>query len=201
MQLDTYNKLYQVAEAQAGYFTTAQAAAVGVDRKRLARYAVADRLDRIRRGVYRLVPFTRSPHEDLFVAWLETGPDSVISHDSALALYELSDALPAAIHVTVPSSASRRHRGLQMHTNQINVQEITYYDALPVTTVARTIVDVTAAGLANELVEQAVHEAVSNGLVTPALLLAAAAPRGPRVTRILRRALERIGQLPSQEPQ
>lgn len=201
MQLDTYNKLYQIAEAQAGYFTTAQAAAVGVDRKRLARYAVADRLERVRRGVYRLVPFPRSPHEDLFVAWLETGSDSVISHDSALALYELSDALPAAIHVTIPSSTSRRHRGLQMHTNQISAQEITHYDALPVTTVARTIADVTLAGLANELVEQAVQEAVSNGLVTPALLLAAAAPRGPRVTRIIRRALERIGQLPSQGSQ
>lgn len=30
------------------------------------------------------------------------GPHSVISHDSALALYNLFDALPDAIHVTVP---------------------------------------------------------------------------------------------------
>ena len=48
---------------------------------------------------------------------------------------------------------------------------------LPVTTVARTIADVALAGLADELVEQAVQEAVQNGLVTPALLLAAAASR------------------------
>ena len=190
MQLDTYHKLYRIAEAQAGYFTTAQAVAVGVDRQRLARYAVAGGLERIRRGVYRLVPFPRSPHEDLFVAWLETGPDSVISHDSALALYELSDALPAAIHVTVPPTASRRHPGLRLHTNQIGAEEITHYDALPVTTVARTIADVTLDGLADELVEQAVQEAVRNGLVTPELLLAAAGPRGPRVLRIIRRALE-----------
>ena len=200
MQLDTYNKLYQIAEAQAGYFTTAQASAVGVDRQRLARYAVVGRLERIRRSVYRLVPFPRSPHEDLFVAWLETGADSVISHDSALALYELSDAMPAAIHVTVPPTASRRHPGLHLHTNQISAQEITYYDALPVTTVARTIADVAMAGLADELVEQAVQEAVQNGLATPALLLAAAEPRGPRVRGIIHRALERIGQVPNQEP-
>ena len=63
MHLDTYNKLYQIAEAQAGYFTTTQATAVGVDRQRLARYAIMGRLDRIRRGVYRLAPFPRSPHE------------------------------------------------------------------------------------------------------------------------------------------
>lgn len=199
MQLETYHKLYRIAEPQAGYFTTAQAAAVGVDRKRLARYAVAGRLERIRRSIYRLVPFPRSPHEDLFIAWLEMGPDSVISHDSALTLYELSDALPTAVHITVPATASRRHPGLRLHTNQISTQEITHYDALPVTTVARTIADVALAGLADELVEQAVQEAVHNGLVTPALLLAAAQPRGPRVTGIIRRALERIGQLPNQE--
>ena len=199
MQLETYNKLYRIAEPQAGYFTTAQAAAAGVDRKRLARYAVAGRLERIRRSIYRLVPFPRSPHEDLFVAWLETGPDSVISHDSALALFELSDVLPAAIHVTVPPTASRRHPGLRLHTNQISPQEITRYDALPVTTVARTIADVTLNGLADELVEQAVQEAVRNGLATPALLIAAAEPRGPRVTRIIRRALERMGSLPGEE--
>lgn len=199
MQLETYNKLYRIAEAQAGYFTTAQAATVGVDRKRLARYAVTGRLERVRRSIYRLAPFPRAPHEDLFIAWLEMGPDSVISHDSALALYELSDALPAAIHVTVPPTASRRHPGLRLHTNQISAQEITHYDALPVTTVARTIADVALAGLADELVEQAVQEAVHNDLVTPALLLDAAEPRGPRVTGIIRRALGRIGQLPNQE--
>jgi hypothetical protein len=107
--------------------------------------------------------------------------------------------LPAAIHVTVPPTASRRHPGLRLHTNQISPQEITHYDALSVTTVARTIADVALAGLADELVEQAVQEAVHNGLVTPALLLVAAQPRGPRVTGIIRRALERIGQLPHQE--
>ena len=127
------------------------------------------------------------------------GPESVISHDSALALYELSDALPAAIHVTVPPTASRRHPGLRLHTNRVSAHEITHYDALPVTTIARTIADVALAGLADELVEQAVQEAIRNGMVTPALLLAAAEPRGPRVTGIIRRALERLGRLPNQD--
>ncbi len=40
MQIGTYDKLYRIAEAQAGHFTTAQAAAAGVDRQRLAKYAV-----------------------------------------------------------------------------------------------------------------------------------------------------------------
>lgn len=91
--LDSSDRLYGIAEPQAGYFTTAQAEAAGVDRPRLSRYTASGRLQRVRRGLYRLTHFPHSRFEDLFIAWLETGPNSVISHDSALALYEISDAL------------------------------------------------------------------------------------------------------------
>ncbi|PKO20231.1 MAG: hypothetical protein CVU38_21235 [Chloroflexi bacterium HGW-Chloroflexi-1] len=193
MPLDTLDKLYQIAEAQAGYFTTGQAEAAGVDRPCLSRYAAAGRLQRVRRGVYRLIHFPRSRREDLFIAWLETGPDSVISHDSALALYDLSDALPAAIHLTVPRTASRRRHGLRLHTNQISPEDITNYEGLPVTTVARTIADVALAGLSEEFVEQAVREAVAAGLVLPSDLLTAAGRSGRRVRQVVHRALERVG--------
>lgn len=194
LPLDTLDRLYQIAEAQAGYFTTAQAVAAGVDRPRLSRFAAAGRLQRLRRGVYRLTHFPRSRHEDLFIAWLDTGPDSVISHDSALALYELSDILPTAIHVTVPRTASRRRRGLRLHTNQINQDEITSYEGLPVTTVPRTIVDVASSGLSDDLVAQAVREAVAQGQALPIDLEMAAARRGHRVERVVRWALVDAGQ-------
>ncbi len=194
LPLDTLDKLYQIAEAQAGYFTTAQAVAAGVDRPRLSRFAAAGRLQRLRRGVYRLSHFPRSRHEDLFIAWLETGPDSVISHDSALALYDLSDILPTAIHVTVPRTASRRRSGLRLHTNRISHEEITSYEGLPVTTVPRTIADVTSSGLSDELVAQAVREAVAQGLALPNEIEIAAERRGPRVARVVRRALVDAGQ-------
>ncbi len=194
MPLDTLDKLYQIAEAQAGYFTTAQAVVAGVDRPRLSRFAAAGRLQRLRRGVYRLSHFPRSRHEDLFIAWLETGPDSVISHDSALALYDLSDILPTAIHVTVPRTASRRRSGLRLHTNRISHEEITSYEGLPVTTVPRTIADVTSSGLSDELVAQAVREAVAQGLAFPNELEIAAERRGHRVARVVRRALVDAGQ-------
>jgi predicted transcriptional regulator of viral defense system len=196
MPVDTLDKLYQIAEAQAGYFTTGQAEAAGVDRPRLSRNAAAGRLQRVRRGVYRLTHFPRSRHEDLFIAWLETGPHSVISHDSALGLYDLSDALPAAIHVTVPRTASRRRHGLRLHTGRISPEEITSYEGLPVTTVARTIADVALEGLSEEVVEQAVREAISAGLVQPEDLLAAAGRCSRRVRQVVYRALERVGQLP-----
>ncbi len=194
--LDTLDRLYPIAEAQAGYFTTAQAEAAGVDRPRLSRFATSGRLQRVKHGVYRLTHFPRSRHEDLFIAWLEAGPEAVISHDSALALYDLSDALPAAIHVTVPRTASRRRHGLRLHTNQIDKDEITRFEGLPVTTVARTIADVASAGLSEELVTQAVREAVTQGLVLPEQLELAAARRSQRVAQLVRRALANAGQQP-----
>ncbi|MBM4459636.1 MAG: hypothetical protein FJ011_18055 [Chloroflexi bacterium] len=192
MQSSTYERLYRIAEAQAGYFTTAQAGAVGIDRNRLTRYTAAGQLERVRHGIYRLASFPRAPHEDLFVAWLTTGPDSVISHDSALAIYELSDALPARIHVTVPRTASRRRSGVRLHTGRIAPDETTRYGALRMTTVARTIADVAFDSLADDLVIQAVQEAVSRGLASAEELLDAAKRRGTAVTGLIQRILDGV---------
>jgi len=182
-------KLYEIAEGQAGYFTTAQAAAAGVDRRRLAYSASVGRAIRVHQGVYRLMHFPYSRHEDLVIAWLVTGPDSVISHESALLLYELSDYLPEAIHVTVPRTASRRRKGLRLHTHQIGPSDITWHEGIPVTTVPRTIADVAQAGLSDEFVLQAAREAVGAGLTTRAELLAEAGRRSQRLAQVLGRAL------------
>jgi predicted transcriptional regulator of viral defense system len=136
-----------------------------------------------------LKQFPRAPHEDLFVAWLAAGPRAVISHDSALALYELSDALPVEIHVTAPRTASRRRQGFRLHTNSLASPDITTYGAMKVTTPARTIIDVASAGLADELIIQAAQQALARGLVTADQLLTKAAARGPSVLKLIQRAI------------
>src|SRR5690606_30108969 len=55
---------------------------------------------------------------------LLAGPNSVISHDSALALYDQSAALPTEVHVNVPRSASRRRSGMRQ-AGQIAPQQKT----------------------------------------------------------------------------
>ena len=187
---DKFTALYQLAEPQAGYFTTTQALAAGFSHRQLSYYASTGRFLRIRRGIYRLAHFPHSPHEDLFIAWLRVGKGAVISHESALALYELSDILPTETHLIVPPGTSRRHPGLQLHTNRLQPGDITMYAGLPVTTVSRTLAHVTAAGLADELVIQAVHEAVQRGLVTKRCLLNMADQQGGRIQRLVQTALE-----------
>jgi len=184
-EMPDHNALYQIAEQQAGYFTAAQARQAGFSSSLLSYHLDAGRFARVRPRIYRLVQFPASPHEDLYVAWLQAGPDAVISHDSALALYDLSDLLPGQIHVTVLRTASRRRRGLQLHTKHLTQEDVTHYEGLPVTTVLRTLVDVTIAGLADEQVQQAIREVLRRGLVTRESLLRLAASRRIRLARLI----------------
>ncbi len=184
--------LYHIAEAQGGYFAAWQAQRAGFSRDQLSYRTKSGQLERIAHGIYRLRRFPASSYEDLFVALLRTGPRSVLSHESALGVYDLTDVLPAQVHVTIPRTASRRREGLRLHTKAIESSEITARDGLTVTTVPRTIADVAAAGLAEEFVIQAVHQAIDRGLVGPNELRNAREKYGGRAARILAQALREM---------
>ena len=180
-----HDQLYEIAEGQAGYFTVAQARQRGFSRERLSNSVKSGKFQRITGGVYRLAHFPETAYEDLFVAWLLTGPNSAISHVSALAVYELSDVLPGKVHVTVPRTASRRRKNIRLHTNHLDPNEITSRSGLSITTVARTIADVARSGLAEEQVRQSIREALQRGLVSQEELITQAEKRGGRLKRII----------------
>lgn len=184
-----YDQLYETAESQAGYFTAKQARKHGFSWERLSDNVKRGRFLRIFRGIYRLTHFPSSSHEDLFVAWLRTGPNSIISHESALTIYELSDVLPGEVHVIIPRTASRRRPGLRLHTNRLRPEEITNRQGLPITTATRAIADVAVDGLAEEQIVQAIQEALQRGLTTREDLMAQAMYQGGRAKRIIRQTL------------
>ncbi len=185
-----YNRLYSIAEDQAGYFTSQQAREAGYSWERLTNSVKSGKFQRVAQGLYRLRHFPNSPFEDLFVAHLRAGPKSVISHESALAVYELSDVLPGEVHVIVPRTASRRHKGIRLHTNRLKLDEITIRNDLPVTTVARTIADVISSGLAGELVRQAFREGLQRGLLSRRDLAAQATRRKGNVARAIQEIVQ-----------
>jgi len=191
-QKPDYDGLYEIAENQAGYFTASQARRVGFSWERLSSNTKTGLFLRVARGVYRLSRFPRSAYEDLAVAWLRTGQKAVISHESALSLYDLTDVLPSEIHVIVPETASRRRTGIRQHTNQLASDDITHREGLPVTTVARTIADVATSGLAQEHVQQAIQEALQRGLTSKDELLNHATRRSGRAKRIIQDTLAEV---------
>ena len=181
-----HDALYHLAEQQAGYFTARQAAGAGFSWERLTDYSKNGRFLRVAHGVYRLAQFPSSRFEDLVVAWLKCGPKSAISHESALALYDLSDVLPREVHVTVPRTASRRRKGIHLHTNRLSPSNVVKREALPVTRVPRTIADVAKAGLSEDHVARAIREALERGLTTTQALTAEARRRGGRAARLIK---------------
>jgi predicted transcriptional regulator of viral defense system len=182
--------LYGIAEPRAGYFTTSQAAKAGYSRSLLAHHVRSGMLDRVGHGIYRLRRYPESPRADLVVAGLRVEPEGVVSHESALELYGLSDVLPSEIHVTVPRTASRRRPGIALHTSRLDPLDVASRDGVKVTTVERTIADVARSGLPEQFVLQAIDEAIERGLTTPALLARHVSGRGGRAKRLVDLALD-----------
>lgn len=164
-----WDALFEVAQGQAGYFTTRQGAAAGYSPQLLA-YLGAKKVVRVRRGIYRLVHFPASDHEDLVVLWLWSEQTGVFSHETALALHDLSDTLPGKVHMSLPAAWRRRRfrvpAGLVLHFADIADAERASFSAVPVTAPLRTLEDCLDANVAPSLVRQAVLQARQRGLIT-----------------------------------
>lgn len=165
-----WDALFAVAQAQSGYFTTRQAAQAGYSPPLLHKYLGSGKVSRVRRGIYRLVHCPASEDEELVVLWLWAEQEGVFSHETALALHDLSDALPSKVHMTVP--VSWRHRrlrvptGLVLHYAEVSDADRASFLAVPITTPQRTLEDCTEASVSPDLVRQAVHQARRRGLIS-----------------------------------
>jgi predicted transcriptional regulator of viral defense system len=186
--------LFEVASSQHGHFTTAQARACGFGTDLLTHHAKTGRFRRVHRGVYRLRDYPSSPYEDLVAAWLALGPETaVVSHESALALHDLSDVIPDAIHLTVPRA--RRYLpklpSVRLHTSSqpLDTADVVEREGIRVTTPVRTILDAAEAGMGPEQVEMAIRQAVQRALLVPDQLRVAACQRPQRVRGLVEDAL------------
>lgn len=149
------------------------------------------RYERVRRGLYRLRHFPSSPHDHVMAAWLPLPEPAVVSHESALELYDLSDVIPNAVHITLPRAqrGQRPRPGVRFHTVDLppGPDETRRIAGVVVTSPERTIVDSLQAGTQLEQIELAVSQALQRGLTTPRRLRAATAGRPSRVRRFIER--------------
>lgn len=198
MSDSTHDQLYEIAEQQAGYFTTGQAESAGIDRTTLRYHArPGGRFERVRRGLYRLRHFPFSPHEHVVAAWLPLkATGAVVSHESALELYGLSDIIPSAVHVSIPRAKRgvRPRTGVRVHTleGQLETEDLRTIDSVPLTSPERTIVDSLVDGSPPEQIELAIRQAIDRGLTTPRRLRKAAEGRPARARLIVESALRRV---------
>ncbi len=165
-----WDRLFEIAAAQSGYVTTQQAAEAGYSTHLLRKHIHAGRVARRRRGIYRLVHFPAGEHEELVTAWLWSEQASVISHQTALSLHGLSDALPAQVHLTLPAAWTKRRfrvpRDVVLHYSDIAPEDRAWSSAVPTTNPRRTLNDCAREGLSPDLLRQAAQQALRRGLVT-----------------------------------
>jgi very-short-patch-repair endonuclease len=120
-------------------WTTWESLSARVDRKTIARWVDSGRLHRLHPGIYALPAASRAWRSRLEAAVHSTS--GVISHRSALALWEL--ASPGAdVHLTVELSRSARGgAGVVLHRTRELRDTIRRVDGLPVSCVERSVVD------------------------------------------------------------
>jgi predicted transcriptional regulator of viral defense system/very-short-patch-repair endonuclease len=135
-------RLAALAARQHGVVTTRQLAVIGIDEGGIRRRVAQGRLHRLHRGVYSVGYPTLTREGRWIAAVARCGQGAVLSHLDAAALWGILDGAGARIHVT--AAWNRRVPGLWIHrARRLDPGEITKKDAIPVTTVARTLVDLT----------------------------------------------------------
>jgi hypothetical protein len=121
------------------------------------------------RGVYAVGRPEVSQLGRWMAAVLACGTEAVLSHRSAAALWGLIPLEEVAVEVSVPPDSSARASGVRVHRRQPIPSHLTRHQRIPVTTPARTLVDI-ACGLRPAQVERAVNEADRLDLIDPEAL-------------------------------
>ena len=132
----------RLADRQHGVVATWQLLALGLTQDDIDYRARVGRLHRIHRGVYSVGYRTLTPKGHRMAAVLAYGPDAVLSHRSAAAHWEIGPGF-WKIEVSTPRSM-RSRKGTRVHQAILHPEDITIHDGIPITSVARMILDLAA---------------------------------------------------------
>jgi predicted transcriptional regulator of viral defense system len=131
----------EIADRQYGLITTRQLEAAGLSSPAIRRRVEDGRLRRLYRGVYAVGHRALVPNGFWLAAVLACGPGAVLSHRSAAAAWDLRRTGRGNVDVTAPSGAGRKRKGIDVHVGLLPQPDVTTLDGLPITTPARTLLD------------------------------------------------------------
>lgn len=198
---DVLTSLLEIAAEQGGYVAAGQASRLGVEQSRLSRLAESGDLRRVRWGVYAM----RHAHHRLEAeigAWLSIDRErlpwerngaavAVLSHATAASIHGLGTVVSREPAITVPPErrSATRGRDIELHVASLAPPDWSWIRAedirLPVTSPARTIVDLLLVGEELSYVERAISEALADGNMTADELIDAATRRKSRTTALI----------------
>lgn len=188
---DARRNLLRLAASQSGYFTAAQALEEGYSYQAQKYHLDHGNWIRVDRGLYRLPEWPAGERDDLVRWHLWSKRRAVVSHETALAVYELGEVNPERIHLTVPPSFRQRPRRPVLHRADLPDSDVVEHAGYRVTTPLRSLLDTAAGDLDLERLASAVRDALSKGLVTRRALRERADEVGPRAALRIERAIAR----------
>jgi len=179
-EIDTRDRqVAKIASRQHGVVAAAQLYEVGLDKSAVSRRLRSGRLHRIHRGVYAVGHRGLSLHGRFMAAVLACGEGAVLSHTSAVVLWNLLKPIDGPVHVSTPRTSGRARRpGIHLHRTPSLTEPspspsyppqaggrggrllTTHRHNIPVTTVTRTLEDLRATNLlAPHLLRRAIRQA------------------------------------------
>ena len=164
-----YDALFEVAADQNGFITTDDVRDLGGTPQVLIDMHRHGHVDRVGHGLYRFRAFPAGPLDELMQATLWPRRLGIISHDTALDLWDLCDVNPAKIHVTVPKAARLRRTApplYEVHVRDLVPADVTRVEGIRVVTPSRAILDGIDRHLDRRLIDQAIEAARRRGLIT-----------------------------------
>lgn len=168
-----------LAAQQWGLLTAAQARNAGVATFMLSRLVDRGIIVRIRHGVYASSSTPWGPTLEVRAQWLALEPTVmaadrrkedenavVVSHESAAELHGIGDMPSNTITFTTTHRRQTKQPGVRFYTATLTADEINYQEGLPVTTVARTVLDLARAGHEPGHLSDMITDAIANRLTT-----------------------------------
>jgi hypothetical protein len=157
-------RLAALALSQLGVFSRTQANRAGLSNRSVSRRVARGTWTRVLPGVYRAASTPESFRQKLLAACLWAGPGAVISHRTAARLLGLEGLPPMRagelVELTAPFGVRKKAPGVVLHqSRRLERHDRRAIDGIPVTSLARTLVDVSAS-----LDEQRLSRALDSGL-------------------------------------
>ena len=134
----------------------------------MQRRVASGRWERVQRNVFRITGSPPSWRQALFAACLSNAPGAFVSHLSAAPLWKLPGFPSIPVEIVVPRSRRRRRDSQGVVIRRLGplpVSDVTVLDGIPVTTPARTLIDIGAL-VAHDVLEEALDDALRRGLVS-----------------------------------
>jgi very-short-patch-repair endonuclease len=159
-ELATDYAIAAIAGRQGGVVARRQLNALGLSASAIDRRLRSGLLHPLYRGVYAVGHRVLGVTGRRWAAVLACGDDAFLADVSAAAAFDLRQSASRSIHVLVGRNGRVQQPGIRLHWRRsIPRDEVTTLDGLPITTPARTLLDLAAGGLRGRKLEAAVDAA------------------------------------------